>query len=143
MRAPCNSAPRPRFSPPSLIVSRAYRNRWLTEAHSIGDTSGSPFGTAAMKQLSVFTSLCLVALYAHAQTPECMEREAKLKANLSVSNACEPRHQTCIAMGPTNPMRELNYCQNLLRRCESLDEPIEDEKLRSQVEHFKKECSSS
>jgi len=87
----------------------------------------------------VFLTLC--AQLAHAQTPNCESQEAQLKAAVRQSNGCEARHQTCLNMGPTNPMRELNYCRNLLQKCESLNGPFEDDKVREQVERFKAECS--
>ncbi len=94
-----------------------------------------------MKSSYVFTFVCLVSLHVHAQTPMCTEWESKLKADINTTNACEPKNQACMAMGPANPMRELNYCQNLLSRCESLDFPTENEKLNLQVEQYKKQCS--
>ncbi len=94
-----------------------------------------------MKTSYVFAFLCLASPHAHAQTPMCMEWESKLQADISTANACEPKNQACLALGPTNPMRELNYCQNLLRRCKSLDGPFENEQLKLQVEQYKKQCS--
>jgi len=94
-----------------------------------------------MKGIALFAFFALAAQLAHAQTPSCEEREAKLKAAIRVANGCEAKHQTCLNMGPTNPMRELNYCRNLLQKCESLNGPFDDDKLREQADRFKAECS--
>jgi hypothetical protein len=84
----------------------------------------------------------LASAHVHAQTPNCTEWESKLKADINTAKECEPQYQACLGMGPPgNPMRELNYCENLLKRCQSLDGPIEDEKLKLQVEEYKKRCS--
>lgn len=91
------------------------------------------------RYLPVF--LLFVASHLHAQDPACAERESKLKAQVSEANGCEAGHQACLDLGPTNPMRELNYCRNLLKTCQSLDGPIESEELRRQVEDFRKQCS--
>lgn len=94
-----------------------------------------------MKTSCLLTFLCLASLQAHAQTPMCAEWKSKLRAEISTANACEAKNQACLAMGPTNPMRELNYCRNLLTRCESLDSPIENEELKLQVEQYEIQCS--
>jgi hypothetical protein len=94
-----------------------------------------------MKTGYILALLSLVSLHADAQTPACEELESRLRAEISTANACGQKYQACLALGPTNPMRELNYCQNLLKKCESLDDPIEDESLNTQVEQYKKQCS--
>ncbi|HEX4986120.1 MAG TPA: hypothetical protein VFV71_08645 [Burkholderiales bacterium] len=94
-----------------------------------------------MRTRHAFALLLLLGSDAHAQTPGCTQWESKLKAELDVARSCKPQYQRCLDLGPTNPMRELNYCRNLLNTCESLDGPIEDAALKQQVEQYKKQCS--
>jgi hypothetical protein len=82
-----------------------------------------------------------VSLDVQAQTPMCVEWKSKLKAAIGSLHACEPKYQACLDMGPTNPMRELDYCRNLLKKCESFDSPIGDEALGLEVEQYKAQCS--
>lgn len=101
---------------------------------------GRKYGSILMRIRHLLVYLLLVGPHAHAQTPACVERESKLKAEISVTNGCEAGYQACLDLGPTNPMRELNYCRNLLKSCQSLNGPIESEALRRQVEDFRKQC---
>jgi len=94
-----------------------------------------------MKASFLFVSILLASPHALGQTPNCESQEAQLRAAVRQSNGCEARHQTCLNMGPTNPMRELNYCHKILQKCESLNGPFEDDKVREKVERFKAECS--
>jgi len=94
-----------------------------------------------MRTSYLFALLCLASVQVHAQTPNCTEWESKLKADVNTAKECEPQYQSCLVLAPPSPMRELNYCENLLRRCQSLDGPIEDEKLKLQVEQYKQRCS--
>jgi hypothetical protein len=94
-----------------------------------------------MKTIWVIVFFSLVAVRAQAQTPACDEWKARLKSEINAANGCESRHQRCLDMGPTNPMRELNYCQNLLNKCESLDGSFESEELKSQIERYRQQCS--
>jgi len=93
-----------------------------------------------MKARHLFALLCLASPNVLAQSRACDEWESSIKAEISAANGCDSRHQACLAMGPGNPMRELNYCQNLLRRCESFDGPVEGEELNRQLEQYKKQC---
>ncbi len=93
-----------------------------------------------MKTSHVFTFLCLASLNAQAQTV-CTEWESKLRAEINTANACEPGYKDCMAKSANNPMRELGYCRNFVRQCESLDGRIENEELKLQVEQYKKQCS--
>lgn len=94
-----------------------------------------------MKNIPAFMVFCLASLAAQAQTPDCTALESRLRADVGSANGCKARHQACKDLGSTNhPMRELNYCQNLLKGCESLDGPIGDDKLRGQIERFRKQC---
>jgi len=94
-----------------------------------------------VKATLVIVLLLLASLNARAQTPSCMEWESRLKTDIHATNACEAKYQACKGLGPTNPMRELNYCRNLLQRCESLAGPIENEELKRQVEKYQEQCS--
>lgn len=94
-----------------------------------------------MKTSALIIFLVLASGLAHGQAPNCEEQKVKLKADIRAVNGCEAKHQTCLNMGPTNPMRELDYCRNLLQKCESMNGPFEDDKLREQVEQFKAACS--
>ena len=94
-----------------------------------------------MKISHVFTFLCLVSLNAQAETAVCTEWESRLRAEINTANACEPGYKDCMAKSANNPMRELGYCRNVVRQCESLDGPIENEELKLQVEQYKKQCS--
>jgi hypothetical protein len=94
-----------------------------------------------MKTICVVAIFSLVAAQAYAQAPACDAWKARLKSEIGAANGCGSRHQRCLDMGPTNPMRELNYCQNLLNKCESLDGAISSEELKSQVEQYRQQCS--
>ncbi|HVY04949.1 MAG TPA: hypothetical protein VHB46_03130 [Burkholderiales bacterium] len=94
-----------------------------------------------MKTRLLVALLSLIGSLAHAQTPVCSEWESKLKVDINEANGCEAEYQACVDLGPTNPMRELNYCRNLQATCESLDGPIESDEVKQQVEEYKKQCS--
>jgi hypothetical protein len=94
-----------------------------------------------MKTRHVFTFFFLASLTAQAQPATCTEWESKLRAEINAANACEPGYRDCMAKSANNPMRELGYCKNVVRQCESLDGPIENQELKLQVEHYKKQCS--
>lgn len=93
-----------------------------------------------MKAIHFFALMCLTSSHVHAQSPDCAGWEEKLRVEVRTANECDRKNQTCLDLGPVNPMRELNYCRNLLKRCESLDGPIESEELKQQVEQYKKQC---
>lgn len=94
-----------------------------------------------MKSRYAFTFLCLASLNAQAQTPSCTEWESRLRAQINTANACEPGYRDCMARSANNPMRELGYCRNVLRQCESLDGPVDNEELRLQIKQYKRQCS--
>ncbi len=94
-----------------------------------------------MRSLHVATLLFLVSQHALAQAAACEAWASKLKSEIHTSNGCESKYQACKDMGPTNPMRELNYCQNLLAKCESMNGPFESEAIRAEVERFRQQCS--
>jgi len=89
----------------------------------------------------VFALLCLATLNVQAQTSVCTEWESRLRAEVSAANACDAGYRDCMAKSANNPMRELNYCRNVVRQCESLDGPVENEELGRQLEQFRKQCS--
>jgi hypothetical protein len=94
-----------------------------------------------MKTRHVFAVLCLATLNVQAQTPACTEWVSRLRAELSAANACEAGYRDCMAKSANNPMRELGYCKSVLRQCQSLDGPVENEELRLQIEQYRKQCS--
>lgn len=94
-----------------------------------------------MKTRYAFMFVCLASLAAQAQPPTCTEWESKLKAEINAANACEAGYRDCMAKSANNPMRELGYCKNVVRQCESLDSPIENQELKLRVEQYQKQCS--
>lgn len=93
-----------------------------------------------MKIRYVLAFLWLAMSNAQAQTPACLEWASSLRTEISAANACEAGYRDCMAKSANNPMRELNYCRNVVRQCESLDGPVGNEELRRQIEQYRTQC---
>ena len=85
--------------------------------------------------------LTCVGMGAFAHGASCEDWESKLQSEIREVNQCEPKHQACLAKEFGNPMRELDYCKKVFKRCESLKARPETGNLPNEVEAFKKQCA--
>ena len=61
---------------------------------------------------------------AFAHGASCEDWESKLQSEIREVNQCEPKQQACLAKEFGNPMRELDYCKKVFKRCESLEADV-------------------
>ncbi len=94
-----------------------------------------------MKTKSLMCMLTCIGMSAFAHGATCEEWESKLQGEIRNANQCEPKHQACLAKEFGNPMRELDYCKKVFKRCESLEARPETGNLPKEVEAFKKQCT--
>lgn len=85
--------------------------------------------------------LTCIGMGAFAYGASCEEWESKLQSEISEVNQCELKQQACLAKEFGNPMRELDYCKKVFKRCESLEAKPETGNLPKEVEAFKKQCA--
>jgi hypothetical protein len=83
-------------------------------------------------------AMCMTVGWVHGL--ECTEWKDKLQADIQLANQCEPKYQACLAKEFGNPMRELDYCKKVLKRCESLEARPGNGPLPKEVEAYKKQC---
>ena len=91
-------------------------------------------------RLLALLCLCACVTYVSAVNLPCADWEATLVDRVSKANACEVKLKACIDKEFGNPMRELNYCQNVNKNCQALDTRPGNAPWAQEISEFKTSC---